>query len=119
MKKLFALLLSLGTLSSVFAQRHNEPGWPTSNKSKETYNSRDYSYSIRERDAQVQKINRDFNLQIHAVRKDRRLRGYEKDRRISMLERQRDQQIKQVYDRFSNQRGRDYDNRSVYNDRKW
>lgn len=117
MKKLFALLLSLGTLSSVFAQKHDGPDWARNNNSKEVYNSRDYSYNSKERDIQIQRINRDYAMQIQSVRRDWRLKAFEKNRRIEKLERQRDQQIREINERFSWKSGRSYDDRSVYNNR--
>jgi hypothetical protein len=117
MKKLFALLLSLGTLSSVFAQKHDGPDWSRNDRSKEVYNQRDYSYSLKERDIQIQRVNRDFAMQVQSVRRDWRLKAFEKNRKIQKLERQRDQQIREINERFSRKKGRDYDDRSVYNNR--
>lgn len=115
MKKLFALLISLGALSSVFAQdhardiNHNYPNSTVYNNSK--------TYSSREKAAQIERINYDFARQIDFVQRDTRLSRREKKRQVSMLERQRDQQIHEVIARSSN--GRYDDGRYAQNNRRY
>lgn len=130
MKKIFALLLSLGTLSSVFAQqgRQNDNRYEprdakygnTNNRSVYDNNAHavNYSYSIKERDAEIKRINWEFDDQIKSVRKDRRLRPDEKNRQIAMLERQRDQRTQQVSSRYLASRNGHYDDRVVSNNNR-
>jgi hypothetical protein len=111
MKKIFTILLAIGSVTFASAQskgnwghddhkdvavnqpydhsRNDAPGYGSSN------------YNNRERDAQIQRINRDFDKKIAAVQRDRRMRSYEKSRQINILERERSAQIREVQMRFS------------------
>ena len=111
MKKIFTLVFALGTISSVFAQSgHNESrdviyGHTDYNKVYSASDRHDaFSLDKRERDRQIQQINKDFDHQIKVVNKSRSLRSYEKQRQIRMLEAQRAAKIKEVNDRLD--RGR-------------
>ena len=108
MKKIFALLISFGTLTSVFAQGGHEKDNGNGSRdydykhqdNRNVYNNNEYdghySYSSKERDADIKVINHDYDDQIRSVRKDRRMRPDEKNRQIAMLDRQRDQRIQQI-----------------------
>ena len=86
MKRLFALVLALGAMTAVFAQR----GYDRGNESRDVilgqqnrsvYNnnrSNDRYFSSRERDAQIERIRRNYNWRIQSVRNDRYLRNAEK-----------------------------------------
>src|ERR1044071_123728 len=143
MKKIFTLLFSIGSLTSVLAQQgqrdpHNQsgkyeqPAYPShdnkpvvSDKTKD-YNDYDnrsensYSFTGRERDFQIQKINREFDSRINAERNKRYLRPQEKRRQVEMLERERYQEIRNINDRFSNRKNGRYDDHNSKGDsRKW
>ena len=115
MKKVFALLLSLGAMTAVFAQR----GHSSRNDSRDVilgqqnrgvYNNdrrNDGHFSIRERDAQIQRIYREYDWRIESVQRDRYLRNGEKRRQIRFLENERDRKILEVRDRY-NRSNRNY-----------
>ena len=106
MKKIFTLIISLGALTSVFAQDHSRDAKDMTYSYAKTsvYSS---SFSSREKDAQIEKINRDFDWKIASVQHDRRLSRREKERNISMLQRQKNDQIQDVMRRFSNSHSND------------
>lgn len=137
MKKLFTLLFTFGSLTSVFAQYNNEnrprrdddnttyesrngkggysnPATDRNNDKRDNaYNDRRYneSYAMnsRERDFQIQKINRQFSYKISSVRGNRYLRAREKDFQIRNLERQRQDEIRNIENRYRGSRNRYYD----------
>ena len=124
MKKIFTLLLGMGSLTAVFAQSgHSSNGRNQSgdhgygqSQGKSIYDNSDhrndgYAFS-RERDAQIQRINWDFDNRIQAVKRDWYLRNGQKNRQILILENQRMEQIRQVSERFSRNKTVVYDNRS-------
>src|SRR4051812_1721571 len=110
MKKIFTILLAVGSVTFASAQSssHNgnfgqsnsrdivlgQSGSSVYKNNNTSYGS--YSFTARERDEQIQRINREFDQKMTAVRRDRHLRSGEKTRQIKMLERQRDDQIRQV-----------------------
>ena len=116
MKKILALALSMGALTTVFAQN----GYPKDSRDEsrgivygkpnnqvydnKNYRNDNYSFSARERDAQIERINREFDFKIMAVKRNRYLRNAEKKREIRMLEKERTEQIWQLNQRFSNQK---------------
>ena len=110
MKKVFVLALSLVAVTAVFAQR----GYDQRNESRDVVlgqpnsrnvygNDRGYNngFSIRERDAQIQRINREYNRRIEAVKYDRYLRKAEKKRQVRFLENERDARIREVVQRYN------------------
>lgn len=130
MKKIFTLLFAIGTITFASAQstaqqsRHFEDN-KIESKSARAGSSHDYDndrnkesgygFSVREKEVQMRKINREFDQKIVSVKMNRRLKGQEKSRIIRMLERQRIEEIRQVQSRFekSNRRlnDRGYDGR--------
>jgi hypothetical protein len=110
MKKVFALALAIVAVTTVFAQRgydHRDEsrdivlGQPNN---RNVYgNDRGYNngnYSIRERDAQIQRITREYSRRIEAVKYDRYLRKAEKKRQIRFLENERDARVREVMRRY-------------------
>ncbi|MEI6949599.1 hypothetical protein V9K67_20595 [Paraflavisolibacter sp. H34] len=94
MKKIFTLVLTLGTLTSVFAAA---PSVVTTSKPAIASIASSYSYSERERDEQITRIRREYGYKIKEVRESRRLRSSEKDHQVRNLEQQRDRQIRCVF----------------------
>lgn len=107
MKKIFTLVVALGAMTAVFAQRgydHRDEsrdvilGQPNGN----IYGNRGYGgYGI-DRNEQIQRIRREYDWRIEAVQRDRYLRRGEKRRQIRFLENERDARIREVmrsYDR--------------------
>ena len=128
MKKILAVVFSLGLLSTAFAQggypRSGDYGYgrPNNPVYKDRYDRNGGYFSARERDALITRINREFNFRILAVRHNRYMRNAEKRRQIRSLEIRRAQEIRDVNLRFSRQRSnRDYDRNGRYdrNDRRW
>jgi hypothetical protein len=122
MKKVFALVLALGAMSAVFAQRGYDHGNESRDvilgqQNRSVYNNNrnnDGYYSSRERDEQIDRINRTYNWKIQSVRNDRHLRNAEKRREIRFLENERDTKIREVVERYNyynnnrNYRSRNY-----------
>jgi hypothetical protein len=121
MKKLLALVLAIGAVTSVFAQRdydrrddsrdvilgQQNPSVHNNNRSNDGY------FSSRERDELIERINRNYHWKIQSVRNDRHLRNGEKRRQIRFLENERDAKIREVVERYNyynnnrnNKRGR-------------
>lgn len=111
MKKVFALVIALGAMTAVFAQR----GYDRRDESRDVIlgqgnrsvygnNNRGYnngSYSKRERDEQIQRIRRQYTWKIESVQRDRYLRKAEKKRQVRFLEKERDAKIREVIDRYN------------------
>src|SRR5689334_15034177 len=106
MKKIFTLLFSVGLVGSVFAQSGHQDRFKVSNdvvfnKAPETLmNSHtsmydNYSFNA-DRDRKIREINKEYDRLIMQVKFNRRLRPFEKDRQIRMLEMQRDQKIREI-----------------------
>jgi hypothetical protein len=118
MKKVFALVVALGAMTAVFAQR----GYDHRDESRDVilgqgnrsvyddhHNNNGY-YNLRERDEQIQRINREYNWRMESVKHDRYLRKAERRRQIRILENERDARIREVMDRY-NYNNRNYRNR--------
>lgn len=119
MKKIFALVIALGTITAVFAQggydRRESRDVVLGQPNRGVYNNdRGHNngyYSIRERDEQIQRIRREYNWKIESVDHDRYLRKAEKRRQIRFLENERDAQIREVmirYERYNDRNRRRY-----------
>ena len=132
MKKILALAFSLGVLTTVFGQSdyHNNKRdasrdmgiGKTDNRdvyNNNTFPNDNYSFSVRDRDAQIGRIQREFDYKILAVQRDRYLRNGSKRREIRMLEMEKSQQISQVMQRFSNQKTYSYNNQNGKNNDRY
>ena len=118
MKKLFALVFAIGAVTSVFAQRSYDRRDESRDvilgqQNHSVYNNNrgnDGYFSTRERDDQIERINRNYNWRIQSVRKDRHLRNAEKKREIRFLENERDSKIREVVERYNyyNNNNRNY-----------
>ena len=111
MKKFITLLFSLGAFATSFAQyNHRDNRYNQyANSSHDNWN---YSkerrhfdhgniFSAKERDFQIEKINRDFVFRVKAIQHDRYLRRREKKAAIRNAETERSRQIQLVNDRFN------------------
>jgi hypothetical protein len=113
MKKVFALVIALGAMTAVFAQRgydrrDNSRDVVLGQENKNVYNNNNRRYndgyiSVRERDEQIQRIQRQYNWKIESVQRDRYLRKAEKKRQIRFLENERDARIREVIERYNYQ----------------
>jgi hypothetical protein len=119
MKKIFTLLFSLGILTSVFAQSdygysrrggddrnynaqygNNDNGYNRGNTNYGNYdhhaaydNGRYYNHD-RDRQYQIDQVNRDYDRRIDVYRRDRSINDYERSRRIQMMERERNERVR-------------------------
>lgn len=100
MKQLFTLLISLGAFATSFAQY--SPGHRDDNY---VYSQNDHfggNFSPRDKEFQIQKINREFDFKINAIQSNWSLRRHQKKVAIRELERDRSRQIQIVNARFHN-----------------
>jgi len=126
MKKILAVVFSLGLLSTAFAQgshqrdrdiTYGKPTNPVYNDNK--YGRNDGYFSAREKDAQISRINREFDYKIMAIKRNRYMRNAEKNREIRQLERERAQEIRELNQRFSRQNSGWKNGRNDRDGRKW
>lgn len=125
MKKIFTLLLAAGSITFVSAQSNNQRNGSFNDKDvkqiqpprqsdfekNQPASFQTYSFSMKDKDAQIKRINREFDQKIWAVKMNRRLRNQEKFRQIRMLENQRNQEIREVqlrWERSNRGNKRDY-----------
>jgi len=133
MKKLFTLLLVAGSISVASAQGFGQKDKPFKDGKYESRDNHtgdfgkdkakdfnDYSFSIKEKERQIEKINREFDLKILMVKRSRHLRAKEKTRQIRMLESERYNEIREIQVRFEKNKGRGYDRgHEKDNNRRW
>lgn len=134
MKRILTLLFAVGVITVVQAQ--NSRSYPDdrygrdvilgdrNDRNDRTYesNSRyNNSFSSKERDKQIDRINREYDKRIRQVEKDRYIRSYEKSAQIRRLEDQRRQEVAQVWQRFRGSYNQHADNRyrTNNNNRRW
>lgn len=127
MKKIFTILLAAGSVTFASAQSSHNNSWNHDQNSKDVIVGRtnssvysnnttvynDHSYG-NDKDWQIQKINREFDQKIAAVKYDRHLRQGQKNKQIKLLEKQRVEQIKEVQMRFDRNKHDDH-----FDNRKW
>lgn len=119
MKKTFLLLLSIGTLTSVFAQEGRsrddrnakdmvlgpKDHQPIYNNTPVRDDRRDVPYvDFRKRDEEIARVSNDFNRRIDAVQHNRWMRGWEKSRQIGQLQREKEQAIRDINARYDRQK---------------
>jgi hypothetical protein len=130
MKRIFTILLALGAFTA--AQSQSSRSYPDEhnrdrdvilgqrNESVYDNNSRSaYSFSERERDKMIDRINRDYDKQIRKVERDRRMRSSEKSYQIRRLEDQRREEIRRVWERYRNSSNTAGNDRYRQNNRRW
>ena len=121
MKKIFTFLFAAATITVASAQSSIQKDRAFKEREIQTRNiSRNKTYqsnsggndhgrslfSFKEKEAQLQKIHREFDHKIAAVKKNRRLNAREKSALVHKLQIQRRQEISQVQSRYekANQR---------------
>ena len=129
MKRILTLAIALGAIVSANAQfAHTYPADRNDSRDvisgsnqpyEKTARYNTYNFSERERDMQLERINRDFELRIRQVQYDRWMRSNEKRYQVQRLEDQRREEIRQVWDRFKNNRNGYHDNDNRRNDHRW
>ncbi|MBB1284497.1 hypothetical protein HRH25_08945 [Flavisolibacter sp. BT320] len=139
MKRILTLLLAVSTLTVVQAQSsRSHPNDRSTNRDvilgdrndrndrNERYDKRyenntrySYAFSARERDKQIDRINKDYDKRIRQVERDRRMRSSEKSYKLRQLEAERRQEIREVWDRFQSRNNSHNDNRYNTEKRRW
>ena len=106
MQKIFTLLFAVGTISIASAQ------------SKDFGHSNQVSsYYYNGKQNEIQKINREYDFTITAIKMNRRLNGWEKSKQIRMPESKRQQEIAQLQYRFEKNH-RQYDDKGFTKNNK-
>ena len=134
MKKIFTVLLAAGTFAVSSAQPGQKNGSYNDSKNAKQSTGVDYAYqspgnnnnksvayenssfSFREKEMQLQRINREYDQKIAYVKKNRRMNSWEKSKQIKTLENQRRHEISQVQYRYKKNNRKDFDRN---NSRKW
>ena len=109
MKKIFILLLSVGAFATSFAQTGHQANdkksnqYVTNTQYKKIDSHRDnlYTFSAKERDMQIAKINSNFNLKVKSIVSNRRIKKSEKRMLIQKAQKEKDQQIDAVNAKFN------------------
>jgi len=139
MKRILTLLIAVGAIT--VAQAQSSRSYPDSrygrdvilgdrndrNDRNDRYDGRyennsryTYSFSAKERDKQIDRIDREYDKRIRQVEKNRSLRSYEKTSQIRRLEDQKRQEIVQVWQRFRSSNNTHADSRyQQNNNRRW
>ncbi len=125
MKKIITFFASFILVASSFAQynsgsqrdKRNDVVYNDSrdNKYDNRRDNHDYNFSARERDMQIDHINRDYNHRIFDVQDKAFMSHSKKHRIIRSLEEQRREEIKMVYVKC-NHRNNQYDH---HDNRRW
>lgn len=119
MKKVFALVFALGAMTAVFAQsgygRNESRDVILGQGNRNIYdNSRNGNYYGMDRQAEINRINQEYNWRIQQVQHDRYLRRSERKRQTRFLENERDQRIREVVRSYND---RNYNRRDRHRDR--
>ena len=130
MKKFFTILLALGAVT--IAQAQSSRSYPDEhNRDRDVIlgqrndrvydnNSRyDDSFTGRERDKQIDRINRDYDKQVRKIERDRRMRSSEKSYQIRRLEDQRRDEIRRVWEHYRSSNNSYRNNRYRQNNGRW
>ena len=136
MKRILTLLFAIGAIT--VAQAQNSRSYPDDRSGRDVIlgdrndrndrydgryenNSRyTYSFSAKERDRQIDRIDREYDKRIRQVERDRYIRSYEKSSQIRRLEEQKRQEIAQVWQRFRSSNNQHADSRyQGNNNRRW
>jgi len=128
MKRIFTFLIALGALSVAQAQgsrsypddRYHDRDVVLGQRNDRVYDNSRYTYSFseRDRDKQIDRINKEYDKQIRHIERDRRMSPYDKSYEIRRLEDQRRDDIRRVWDRFRSP-SNSYNSRYPQNNRRW
>ena len=128
MKKVFTIILAFAAITSASAQwqsknddRNRRDDDYVYNKNhkyekndgrgifKDKRNEENSSYSVRERDAEINRINREYAARINRIENASYLKKGERNKQIRRLEQERKEEIRIVYSRYENRRDRNND----------
>lgn len=121
MKKIFALVFTLGLATAIMAQggRRESRDVVLGQENRGYENNRGYDhnrrydgyFSARERDELIDRVRREYAWKIDRVRHNRFLRNAEKRREIRQLENERDMKIRAIWKRYNERNSRNYGRR--------
>jgi hypothetical protein len=126
MKKIFTLMIALGAI--VVANAQSSHDYPNGSYNRDVaYGNRPYEnnvrntyvFSARERDAQIDRINRDFDQRIRKIDHSWFTSNREKQFRMQQLDAQRKDEIRMVWERFRSSNNAYSDNRYDRNRGRW
>ena len=109
MKKIITLLLSVGAFATSFAQSSHQTNdkksnqYVTNKEYKKIDSHRDnlYTFSAKERDMQIAKINSNFDMKVKSIVSNRCIKKSEKRMLIQKAQKEKDQQIQAVNAKFN------------------
>ncbi|RYY56639.1 MAG: hypothetical protein EOO09_05785 [Chitinophagaceae bacterium] len=108
MKKIFTIMLALGMVTFVSAQgkQVSRPGKQENIPVKTATYGRQapvysYSFNLRQRDAEISRINRQYDQKISIIQRSRSARTAAMGRKVRDLEQQRDAELRAVEARYS------------------
>jgi len=122
MKKFFTLLFVTAMLSTAFAQngQKGQKDQKDRNNDKDDYAYNDnhdygksgkwgpgsYVFTPRERDMEIAQINREYDYKIRSVKNQFYMSWFQKNRQIRFLEKQRDNEIHAVTQKFNDRKNK-------------
>lgn len=115
MKKLITLLFVFALISSLHAQTSREEArrvilggenTRTDKNGRVIYDRNGNNYPNSSRQAEIDRVNRDYDAKIYSVRNNPNLSRAEKDRIIRQLEQERQQRIREINNRYGGTYGR-------------
>jgi hypothetical protein len=136
MKKILTLFIALGAIISVQAQSsrsypnderyekdvilgNRNDRYDRSNRTYENNSRYTYYMSADEKDRLIDRIDREYDRRIRRVERDRWVRPSEKSYQIRLLEAQKREEIRQVWERFRSGNNLHRDNSYQRNYRRW
>lgn len=134
MKKIFTIILvAAGTISFASAQSNNRKSIAY-NDNKKMSNDYDHHatfgktntsayndayFSFKEKEAKLEKINREFDRKIAFVKNDRHLKGRKKAKQIQLLQSQRKNEISKVEFQYAKSNQKANTKTSGHDSHKW
>ncbi|MEO8413581.1 MAG: hypothetical protein ABI472_07965 [Ginsengibacter sp.] len=128
MKKIITLLFSAGVFATSFAQNGSHQNNDKKNDQYVTTKSNTnlkkfgdhrnniYTFSAKERDQQINKINHDVNFKIKSIQNNRHITRRNEKEMIKKAKEEKAQQIKMVDATFNSKYNSAYNQHSKYND---
>ena len=109
MKEIFTLLFSAGAFTASFAQSNSHQidkkntQYTTNSEYKKIESHRDniYTFSAKERDTQIAKINKDYNLKVASIKSSKHINKHDKKVLIQKAQSEKAQQIQEANSKFN------------------
>lgn len=120
MKKMIAVLVTIGMVAVASAQYQTNRQWNHGHNEEAVYNGNrqgnygygpnGYSFSTRERDRRIAEINREYDRKISEISNRFFMSRYKKERLMDALEQQRREELRRVYIRYNDGNNRECGN---------